>query len=514
MNRHSFKVFGFAIVFTTALAAASLTAPLAAAPYKINAEEPKSSVSANVKLLQQISEGVSEISQQANHAVVFVAVSKSIKGMPLNELNPFDFFFGPGGQGGQGGQGAPGQPHHQQQGPDQKQKGLGSGFFIDLEKGYILTNNHVIEGADEIMLKLDNGKTYEGKVLGRDQNTDIALVQVKDAKFERKGLGELHLGDSDAARVGEFVLALGAPFGLESSTSLGCISAIGRGSLNITNLGNFLQTDAAINPGNSGGPLLNTRGLVIGINTAIYSRSGASAGIGFAIPSNLVRVIAEQLINKGVVARGYIGVRLVQELDDDLAAGLGLPEGSEGALISHVQAGTPAAAGGVESGDVVTAVNERKVRSNADLTNAIGLMAPGTAVELTLLRNNKPRKVTVTLGNFPDQDVLAKIEEQDQQEVGALPAGLSLQPIDPSAKNYAALKSRHNFTSKRGLLVVQVAQNSKGEAAGIRPGDVLLNVNKKEVRTIDDFKRLYKETKKLLIQLEREGTFLFAAVRK
>jgi serine protease Do len=473
-----------------------------AAAYKVPTSESALLNSANVKVLQQISDGVSEISREATRAVVFVSISKTIKGVPFNEINPFDFFFGPQG------------PHGGRPPQEQKQKGLGSGFFVDLEKGYILTNNHVIEGADEIMLKLANGQTYPGTVLGRDENTDVAVVQVKDPKFDRKTLSELHLGDSDQCHVGEFVVALGAPFGLEASTSFGVLSALGRGNLNITNLGNFLQTDAAINPGNSGGPLLNSRGLVIGINTAIFSRSGSSAGIGFAVPSSLVRVVAEQLINKGSVERGYLGVRLVQELDDDIAAGLGLPEGTEGALVASVQPATPAEKGGLEAGDVVITVNGKKVQSNADLTNNIGLLPPGTVVPLAVLRSGKTKTLSVTLSQYPNAEALGKVDGNEFKNGESLPAGLSLKVLDPKDANFAPLKQRFSFTSKRGLLVTQVAPDSKGEAAGIRPGDVLLSVNKKELKSIDDFKRGLKDSARVLIQLEREGTMLFAAIRK
>ena len=254
----------------------TLLMPFQGFSYEIPRAPANTNVSSNIKALQQMSEGISELAANANKAVVFVSISKTIKGMPFGEINPFEFFFGPQFRG-----------HPRGQAPERKQKGVGSGFIIDLKKGLILTNNHVIEGADEISLKLANGETYDGKVLGRDKNTDVAVVKIKDKKYNRKGLGVLNLADSKKTKVGQFVIALGAPFGLEASLSFGVISALGRGNLQITNLGNFIQTDAAINPGNSGGPLLNMDGQVIGINTAIYSRSGSSAGIGFAVPAAL-----------------------------------------------------------------------------------------------------------------------------------------------------------------------------------------------------------------------------------
>ena len=305
-----------------------------------------------VSHIAKISKGISTIASHAQKGVVFVSVSKTIKGLPFNYVNPFDFFFGDPFRGGGG------QPDRA---PEQRQEGVGSGFFVDLDKGYILTNNHVIEGADEIHLKLANGLSYDGKVVGRDKNTDVAIVQITDEKFKRRDLVALSLMEnSDSVEVGELAIALGAPFGLEASISLGVVSAIGRGNLSITALGNFIQTDAAINPGNSGGPLLNTKSEVIGVNTAIYSKSGGYNGIGFAIPANLVREVANQLINKGKVERGYLGV-ILSEIDPQFTEELGIPEGTKGVLIRSVEPDSQAAKAGMEAGDVVTAVDGRAV---------------------------------------------------------------------------------------------------------------------------------------------------------
>ena len=270
------------------------TSSLALSAKSSNYQIPPSSTSSKIEnktnLLKKISSEISAISEEANRALVFVSVSKSVK---TNFNDPlFEFFFGPR---------KPNQPLP-------KQKGLGSGFFIDLNKGYVLTNNHVIDGADEISLKLANDESYDAKVIGRDANTDVAVVQIKDKKFSRKSLSSLVLSDMGDVEVGGLVLAFGAPFSLKSSTTLGIVSAMHRGSLQITDLGNFLQTDAAINPGNSGGPLLGMDGRVVGINTAIASSTGAYNGVGFAIPADLVRDVATRLINHGKVERGYLGV--------------------------------------------------------------------------------------------------------------------------------------------------------------------------------------------------------------
>lgn len=464
--------------------------------YNFPEPEPPKPSSETVRAFHQMSKGVAELAGSASKAIVFVSVSKTLRGRPLGEVDPFEFFFG---------------PQYRNRRPERKQKGLGSGFFVDLDKGYVITNNHVIEGADEISLKLANGKVYDAKVLGRDQNTDVAVVQIKDEDYEKKGLTDLKLGDSDILKVGEFVLALGAPFGLESSISFGVLSARGRGNLNITTLGNFLQTDAAINPGNSGGPLLNSVGQVIGMNTAIYSRSGSSAGIGFAVPSNLVRKIASQLINHGDVSRGYLGVRL-QPLDKDMAVAFDLPEGTEGVLVAYVQPGTPAAKAGLQDGDVIVKVDNLDVKSQSDLTNAIGLKPPGTKVNVTYYRQGKLKTASAKLADFPKSDQISRNQPREQKNKTA---GLTLKAFHPNAPEYKKLKNKFNLTSSRGLVVLHVSQGSKAFNAGIQPGDLLLKANHKKLRKLQDFRKTYKSgAGKILVQLERNGDFLFASIRK
>jgi serine protease Do len=496
----------------TLISAAFFSSTLLAAPYQFPTPD-KNKYSDNVRALQQISAGVAELSQEAAKGVVLISISKIVKGHPYYELDPFDFFFGP--------------RFRQQQpnnAPEQKQKqqaGVGSGFLIDLDKGYIITNNHVIDGADEISLKLANGGTYIGKVLGGDKNTDVAMVQITDPKFKRDGLAQLSIGNSDAVRVGEFVIALGAPFGLEFSQSFGAVSATSRGNLNITNLGNFIQTDAAINPGNSGGPLINMEGLVIGMNTAIFSRSGASAGIGFAVPSNLVRSIAEQLVNKGRVARGYLGVQLSpQELDEELLNGLNLPKGTRGALVAKVERGTPAAKAGLESGDVIIEVNGRPVHSGQELSNVVGLSPPQAKVPLTYYRGGKQMSTTVTLGDYDQDNLVAQRGRPDNSAPNSsgstspadFQAGLKLEPL--SKQKHAQYIEQFGIDSNAGLLVLDVDPNSKARASGIRPGDVLLKANQTPLKSVKDLMDVFKSSNKVLLQLERSGNILFASIRK
>ena len=470
----------------------------------------KSKYSENVRSLQLISSGVAELSQDTGRGVVLISVSKIAKGNPYYEMDPFDFFFGPRFR------------QQQPSAPQQKQQaGVGSGFIVDLNKGYIITNNHVVADADEISLKLSNGETYDGKVLGKDQNTDVALVQIKDEKFKREGLTQLVLGNSDSVKIGEFVIALGAPFGLEFSQSFGAVSATSRGNLNITSLGNFIQTDAAINPGNSGGPLINMEGQVIGMNTAIFSRSGASAGIGFAVPSNLVRSTAEQLITKGKVSRGYMGVRLAQqELDEELVSGLNLPKGTRGALVSKVEKGTPASNAGLDSGDVIVEVSGRPIRSGQELTNVVGLSPPKSVVPVSYFRNGKLLKTNVTLGEYDQAPQLTANDanDGDNRAPGAMgntadfTAGLKVEPLN--RQKHAQYIEQFNIESNTGLLVLDVDPKSKARASGIRPGDVLLKGNQTQLKSVKELADIFKSSNKVLLQLERSGNLLFASIRK
>ncbi|NRA64618.1 MAG: Do family serine endopeptidase [Pseudobacteriovorax sp.] len=449
-------------------------------------------------LLDKISKGLGDLSEKASSAIVFISVKKTVSGRQMGQIDPFDFFFGPR-------RGFP-------QGPSQRQQaGLGSGFIVDLDKGYVLTNNHVIDGADEISLKMANGKTYDAKVIGADSNTDVAVVQIEDKSYSRKGLSQLSLGDSDRVKVGSFVLALGAPFGLETSLSFGVVSAIGRGSLNITSLGDFIQTDAAINPGNSGGPLIDMKGRVIGMNTAIYSRSGASAGIGFAVPSQLVRKIASQLINKGKVARGYLGVQMSPPITEDIAAALNLPKDvKEGALIGRVERGTPAAKANLQDGDVIVEVDSKKITSNERLTTTVGLLPPGKKVKVKFYRNGKLKSTSLTLGEFPTNPRLAS--SQSQRNNFENTAGLKLENL--SSSRHSSFIDRYNIESRKGLLIVDINPDSPGAQAGLRPGDVIIKANRKSVDSPETFEKMFSKSNKLLVQIERSGGYRFASIRK
>jgi serine protease Do len=444
--------------------------------------------------LQGLSRGISAIAKSANKALVFVSISKTVKGVPMGMVDPFEFFFGPG---------RGGQP---EQAPQQKQEGLGSGFFVDLEKGYIITNNHVVEGADEITLKLANEETYPGIVVGRDENTDVAVVQVKDKNFKRAGLDALMLDNSDNLGVGEFVVALGAPFGLESSLSFGVVSALGRGNLQITKLGNFIQTDAAINPGNSGGPLIGMSGKVVGVNTAIFSRSGGYAGIGFAVPANLARRIANRLINDGKVERGYIGVGL-QSLDEELSQSLGLPKGSTGTLVRQVLEDGPAGKAGLEPGDVIVSADGSKIVRDSDLQNTIGLKKPGDRVEITYYRNGKPRTVQVRIEKFPDGEKISSTEGEERESAPD-ESGLRVE------NNSSAYQKKFHLESKGGAVIVAVKRNSAAERSGLQAGDLILSVNGTRVRDAAAARSLLDRSGRLLLRIEREGEYFFVPLKR
>ncbi|MCX6124612.1 MAG: trypsin-like peptidase domain-containing protein, partial [Proteobacteria bacterium] len=370
-------------------------------------------------------------------------------------------------------------------------------------QGYIMTNNHVIQDADEIQLKLANGDTHEGKIIGRDPNTDVAIVQIKEKTFNKTGLSQLVLANSDESSTGDLVVAVGAPYGLEASISFGIISALGRGNLQITAMGNFIQTDAAINPGNSGGPLLNTNGQVLGMNTAIYSKTGGYNGIGFAVPSNLARKIADQLINSGKVVRGYLGVGL-QSIDAELHKSLGLPKDASGTLVARIVEGGPADKAGLEPGDVIVSVNKQTMKNDSDVTSAIGLMTPGTTADLAIYRNGKAKTIAAKVAEFPSDDQPVSVKEKAATSA----FGLSVQKLTPD------LKERFNLDSKVGLVVTAVQDGGEAARVGIQAGDLILQVNGKPISEVGQFKSLVASSgARALLRIERSGQYFFVPLK-
>jgi serine protease Do len=394
--------------------------------------------------------------------------------------------------------------------PDElRGRGLGSGFILSPE-GYILTNNHVVENATDIKVRLSDDRVFTAKVVGRDPATDVALIRIANPP---KSLPAVVLGDSDALRQGDFVLALGSPFGLLETATLGIVSAknragIGPGGGRGT-YDDFIQTDAAINPGNSGGPLFNLRGEVVGINTAIVSPQ-IGQGIGFAVPINLAKAFLPQLREKGKVVRGYLGVS-IQDLDEDLARGFGLPPGQKGALVQQIVPRSPAAKGGVEVGDVVVALNGKPVTSSGELTRTIALVAPGQKVSLTLLRKGQKKDVSFAVGTRPDEERVARGEQEEAPEDGGKSSklGVTLGPLTPE------IARQLGMPGDQGVVVQTVTPGGPAEDAGLQRGDVVLSVNQQPVSQPDQVAAIVgkmKEGDKALLRVRRGGAASFIAV--
>jgi serine protease Do len=359
-------------------------------------------------------------------------------------------------------------------------QGAGSGFIID-SRGYVLTNNHVVEGAVSIRVKMDDGRSFDGEVLGTDPATDVALVKLKNPP---PNLAVLKFGDSDAMRVGDWVVAIGNPFGLASSVSVGILSAKAR-NIGAGVYDDFLQTDAAINPGNSGGPLFNLRGEVIGINTAIVA---GGSGIGFAVPSNLAKALVPQLEKTGSVTRGYIGIGL-QKLTPQLAKALGTPT-PQGALVTSVQPNSPGAHAGLKQDDVITQVDTQTVTSDDQLRRTVALRAPGSTVSLTLYRNAKPREVKVTLASRPEDEEVSRknpVERESHDESNKEQFGLSL--TTPSAELARARGL------PRGAFITEVQPGSPADKAGLEPNLVIVEANGQLVSSAGDLSRILKTAK-------------------
>ncbi len=373
-----------------------------------------------------------------------------------------------------------------------KEKSLGSGFVISKD-GYILTNNHVIEKASDIRVKTFSGNVYKAKVVGKDPKLDVALLKITP----KKDLTPLPLGDSSKLRVGEWVMAIGNPFGLSETVTVGIVSAKGR----IIGMGpydNFIQTDAAINPGNSGGPLINMAGEVVGINTAIVK---GGQGIGFAIPIDMVKSILPQLKEKGKVVRGWLGV-YVQEVTPELAKAFGL-EKPEGALVSDVVKGSPADKAGIKSGDIIVEFDGKPVKAMHDLPRIVAATPPGKVVKVKVLRKGKKKVFTVKI---------AELKEESLSEVrpsAAKTLGMEVQNITPEIKEQLGLRTSN------GVIVTHVEPGSPADDAGLLKGDIIIEANRKRVKNVDDFNRIFEESrrhKRILLLVKRRSTMFFTVV--
>lgn len=404
--------------------------------------------------------------------------------IPQQVPDLFRHFFGQPGQG-------------RGQSPQQEKSSLGSGFIISAD-GYILTNNHVVHGADEIIVRLSDRRELEARLIGADVRADLALLKV-----QATGLPRVELGDSDKLKVGEWVLAIGSPFGFDYSVTAGIVSAKGR-SLPNESYVPFIQTDVAINPGNSGGPLFNLEGEVVGINSQIYTRSGGFMGVSFAIPISVAIDVAEQLKDKGKVSRGWLGV-VIQEVNKDLAESFGLAQ-AKGALVAQLVPGSPAELGGLQSGDIITAFNGQEINLSSDLPHRVGRIKPGSKAKLNIVRNGKSKVITLKIGALPDGDgqklgVISQKPAEQENRLGIVVSALSAQ----QERNYGP-----------GVVVSKVINGRAGAMAGLVQGDVISMIYGERIASLADFNRIVAalpSKRSVPMQIVRRGSAMFIPLR-
>lgn len=373
----------------------------------------------------------------------------------------------------------------------QEAQSIGSGVIVDAKKGYILTNHHVIRNADEIFVILRDKRKLDAEVVGSDPETDIAVLKVK-----AKNLTALPLGDSDKMRVGDYVVAIGNPFGLSHTVTSGIVSALGRSGLGIEGYEDFIQTDAPINPGNSGGALMTLDGKLIGINTAIYSRSGGSLGIGFAIPVNMAKSVMNQIIEHGEVKRGRIGV-YIQDISPDIADALDL-DNMNGALVSNVNEDSPAEKAGLESGDIITHFNGTVIKGSSHLKNLVGLMRLGDKAEIKFLRDGKTMSAKVKVDEAQDDDKEREVTSVD---------------LFKGAK-FSSIPSDHQLHGEiEGVHVSAVEYGTAAWRSGLREGDVVISVNRKPVKNVDDLIKQAKKKDSILLNIRRGNGALFIVIK-
>ena len=436
----------------------------------------------NITLLDRSAKAFSAVVKKAGPAVVYIGVEKSMpafgrmgggQNMPDLFNDPFfQRFFGP-------------QLQHPQRSPrlQHKQRAAGSGFIISRD-GLILTNNHVVENADTIKVRLSDEREFTAKVVGTDPQSDVALI-----KIQGHNLPTLPLGNSDKLEVGEWVIAIGSPFELSQTVTVGVVSAKGRSKIGLNDYENFIQTDAAINPGNSGGPLLNIHGEAVGINTAIFSRSGGYMGIGFAIPINMARSIEQQLQNNGKVTRGWLGV-VIQDVNQDLADSFGL-EKAEGILVSDVSEDSPAKKAGLQQGDVILTLNGSALDDVSQLRNHIAMTSPGTVITLGIIRDGHHKTLRVTIDEQPKNFSQTTRLSRGAGHGSVLEKmGMSLHNLTPE------LADQFGYKERQGVLIAKVDPNSAAARVGLQAGQLIEEVNKIRVHNLRELKKALNKGKK------------------
>ncbi len=404
--------------------------------------------------------GIADVLERVTPAVVSIQVREQEEESELSPLlqDPrFRRFFGV--------------PDREQQQPQRREqrRGAGSGVIVDAKEGYVITNFHVVDKADDIAVTLKDRRTITAKVIGKDQATDLALL-----KIDAPDLTALSLGDMANMRVGDYVLAVGNPFALGQTVTAGIVSALGRSGFIDQGFEDFIQTDAAINPGNSGGALVNLKGELIGIPTVILSQSGGNVGIGFAVPASIVTNVMRQLIQSGEVSRGRIGVA-IQDVTPDLAQNLGLSI-NRGALVSRVEAGSPADKAGIKAGDVVVSMNGADIEGSASLRNRVGMMPPDTKLKLAIIRDGEQRDVDVTTAKLDPAQAVAAAAPQERTE--------------PSRIMGAVFEN-----TRDGVRAADVEENSPAAAMGLQPGDIVTAVNRTQIRSVSDLEKALKNVK-------------------
>jgi serine protease Do len=503
MNSKKLRVVGMTVGLALCVAAGLIVFTAVDKPALAKEEATTSNLGPGPAPLQALSDAFADVAVRVKPSVVTVYSEKTVKmpyfQWPFGDDSPFRWFFGDDNS-----------PRPRRSQPREyqfKQTGMGSGVVIDKE-GHILTNNHVVRDMDQIKVRFPGSEPYDAVVVGTDPRSDIAVIKIKD-KLPR-GIVPADLGDSDAIRVGDWVLAVGAPFGYEQTVTAGIISAKGRRDVEQgrDHYQDFLQTDAAINPGNSGGPLVNLRGEVVGINTAIATSVGQFAGVGFAIPINMAKPVVRDLIKSGRVTRGLLGIN-IQPITEDLSEHFGL-SGTKGALVSNVNKGSPAEKAGINAGDAIVEYNRTPIEDIDHLRNLVAATAPGTKVDIVVVRDGKRRTLSATVDEMKAEEAAGAGGEGE--EAPSMPdLGLSVAPLTPqAAKQYG-----HDPDAK-GVLVTTVDQGSPAAEVGLQEGDLITEVNHESVANVSEFRAAMakaKGNKNILLLVNREGASRFVVVR-
>jgi serine protease Do len=441
--------------------------------------------------IEETSRAFSDIVKAVSPAVVNISSTKIVKRQQAPYEDFFDYFS----------------PSPDAKARKFKEQSLGSGVIVSPD-GYIVTNNHVVEQSSEIRVTLYDKRGFRAKIIGTDAKTDIAIIQI-----DAKDLPVIPWGDAEKLQVGEFVLAIGNPFLLSNTVTMGIVSAVGRADVGIADYEDFIQTDAAINPGNSGGPLVNIRGELVGINTAIFSKTGGYQGIGFAVPSNMVKAVMEQLVNSGKVTRGWIGIT-IQEMTQELAQQFGLKysEGElAGVLVSDVARGGPAQKAGITRGDIILEYNGKKVQDVGQLRNVVAQSKVGSQVQVKLLRRDREMTVTATVVELPSEGAEAKTGSlQGRESYENALAGMRVMDLSSAVAKQLGVE-----TDDKGVVIVSIESGAPCEEANLRRGDVINEINRQRISNLNDFNKIVARVKpgdNVLLFVNRGGRKFYAAV--